>query len=83
MAVICVRAHLCVKAPTCPHAVQHDGPCGPAMPCYSDPSGEISACVPVDANGEYQTHHFETCPHCKGRGRFEHVEKHKAPERKS
>jgi hypothetical protein len=71
--LICNRAHVCAKRETCKHAVQHDPTlgtrgCGPAMPCSDDPTGAISACVPVADDGTYQTHHRETCPHCQGRG---------------
>lgn len=81
--LICNRAHICVKAEGCKHAVPHDptcdhAGCGPAMPCNSDPSGEISACVPVTPGGTYQTYHRDWCPHCKGRGYHDRTETHVA-----
>jgi hypothetical protein len=81
--LICNRAHVCAKRETCKHAVQHDpaasaSGCGPAMPCYDDPSGEIGACVRVGDDGTYQTHRRDWCSHCKGRGYHDRTETHVA-----
>lgn len=73
---ICNRAHVCVKAKGCSHARPHDGNCGPAMPCYDDPSGEISMCVDVIDN-KYKTYSSKTCKCCGGKGRFEEEHIHK------
>lgn len=69
---ICDRSHICVKAATCPHAIPHDSQCAIAMPCYDDPSGEISACVEIK-DGKYSTWERKWCKCCGGKG-FEDVE---------
>jgi hypothetical protein len=74
---ICNRAHLCVNAKNCKHAKPHEGNCGPSMPCYDDPSGEISCCVEVE-NGKFKTHHRDWCKHCGGKGYHEQTKIHDA-----
>lgn len=64
---ICNRSHVCIKSSNCKHAKPHDDKCGPAMPCYDDPSGMISMCVEI-VDGKYSTFETHTCNHCNGHG---------------
>ena len=84
--LICSRAHLC-PVKLCHHKRAHEPlpgheNCGPAMPCYSDPSGEISGCIRLTEQNKITVSRRNPCRKCDGRGYTEVTEYFDIPEEK-
>lgn len=58
--LICSNATHCENSKGCPHAVPHQGVCGPSMPCYDDPSGQISKCIPISDKLKFAKNPYDT-----------------------
>lgn len=77
---VCSATHSCQHATTCNHAKAHKhehdaGYWRRANVCYD--SKLLSACIPLDENGEYESVSEKPCVHCGGSGKHVTIRKHK------